>query len=238
MCIRDRLWLGLGQAAPPSAPWNAAANSPQGWRDSSLFVLFGYFSSHMHLAVAERGHEVVQYKWSCWERGLDEASSFSECKKDAKRNKHVSNRATMFPLLVTTFSKLRPAQGFLQSLDDVACSTGVVDRGSWLRIAQQYLSCALVRGCGIVCRLYCQSMATSAGALALLHLFGCNKKRSCRNVDSLPQWHAHPLHQKHHIALQDKVHRSPEFHASCVGVLPLSRSVSMAVTGKPARCVV
>ena len=50
-------------------------------------------------------------------------------------------------LEVATFDKLSPsAQGFLKSLSDVACSAGVVDRGSWLRIAQQYLSCALVRG--------------------------------------------------------------------------------------------
>ena len=38
---------------------------------------------------------------------------------------------TMLLLVVTTFGKLGPsAQGFLQSLADVACSTGVVDRGS------------------------------------------------------------------------------------------------------------
>ena len=48
----------------------------------------------------------------------------------------------MVPLMVTTFGKLGPsAQGFLQSLADVACSTCVVYRGSWLRIAQQYLCC-------------------------------------------------------------------------------------------------
>ena len=59
------------------------------------------------------------------------------------------------PLVMTTFGKLGPsAQGFLQSLADVACSTGVVYRGLWLRIAMQYLSCALVRGRGIVFRRY------------------------------------------------------------------------------------
>ena len=64
------------------------------------------------------------------------------------------------PLVVTTFGKLGPAAlGFLQSMADVACGTGVVDRGSRLRIAQQYLSCALVRGRGIVFRYYQQSMA-------------------------------------------------------------------------------
>ena len=83
---------------------------------------------------------------------MDEASLFSEC-EGAKRNKHVLNGATMVPLVVTTFGNLGPsAQGLLQSLADVACSTGVVDRDSWLRIAQQYLSFALVRGRGIVFR--------------------------------------------------------------------------------------
>ena len=60
---------------------------------------------------------------------------------------------TMLLLVVTTFGKLGPsAQGFLQSLADVACSTRVVDCGLRLRIAQQYLSCALVRGRGTVFR--------------------------------------------------------------------------------------
>ena len=63
----------------------------------------------------------------------------------------------MVALVVTTFRKPGPsAQGFFQSLADVACSTGVVDHGSWLRIAQQYLSCALVRGCGVVFLYYYQ----------------------------------------------------------------------------------
>ena len=49
----------------------------------------------------------------------------------------------MVPLVVSTFGKLVPsAQGFLHSFTDV------VHRGSWLRIAQQYLSCASVRGMG------------------------------------------------------------------------------------------
>ena len=66
---------------------------------------------------------------------------FREC-EGAKRNKNVLNGAAMVPLMVTTFGKLGPsAQGFLQSLADVACSTCVVYRGSWLRIAQQYLCC-------------------------------------------------------------------------------------------------
>ena len=67
------------------------------------------------------------------------------------------------PLVMTTFGKLGPsAQGFLQSLADVACSTGVVDRGLWLS-AMQYLSCALVRGRGIVFRRYYQGIAKSDG---------------------------------------------------------------------------
>ena len=71
-------------------------------------------------------------------RGLDEARLFSEC-EGGKRNKHVLNGAAMVPLVVTTFGKLGPsAQGFLQSLAGIACLTGVEDRGSWLRIAQQY----------------------------------------------------------------------------------------------------
>ena len=83
-------------------------------------------------------------------RGLDEARLFSEC-EGAKRNKHVLNGATMVPWVVPTFGKLGPsAQGFLLSLADVSCSTGVVDLGSWLRISQRYLSCALVCGCGTV----------------------------------------------------------------------------------------
>ena len=41
--------------------------------------------------------------------------------------------------MLTTFGKLGPAQGFLRSLADVACSTGVADLSSWLRTAQQYL---------------------------------------------------------------------------------------------------
>ena len=83
---------------------------------------------------------------------------------DAKRNKHVSNGATMVPLVVATFCKLDPsAQGCLQSSADVAGSSVVVGRGLWLRIARQYFSCALVRERGIVCRHYYQSIAESAG---------------------------------------------------------------------------
>ena len=66
-------------------------------------------------------------------RGLDEASLFSVC-EGAKRNKHVLNGATMVPLVVTTFGELSPsARGFLQSLADVACTSGVIYRGSGLK---------------------------------------------------------------------------------------------------------
>ena len=39
----------------------------------------------------------------------------------------------------------------LQRLADVACSTGVVDRGVWSRLAMQFLSWALVFGQGNMC---------------------------------------------------------------------------------------
>ena len=55
------------------------------------------------------------------------------------------------------------AQGFLQSLADATCSTGVVNHGSRLKTAQQCLSCALVRGRGIVFRYSYQSIAKRAG---------------------------------------------------------------------------
>jgi hypothetical protein len=47
----------------------------------------------------------------------------------------------------------------------VDCSAGVVDRGVWLRISRQYLSCALVRGRGhgIVFHHSYRSHAKSAG---------------------------------------------------------------------------
>jgi hypothetical protein len=82
--------------------------------------------------------------------------------EQAKTRKHVLNGATMVPLLMSTFGKLGPAaEGYLQNL--ATCSTGVVDRGVWLRIPRQYLSCALVRGRGIVFRHYYRSPAKSAG---------------------------------------------------------------------------
>ena len=65
-----------------------------------------------------------------------------ECER-AKREKHVLNGATMIPLVMTTFGKLGPsAESYLKSLADDTCSTGFVDRGVWLRVSKQFLSCA------------------------------------------------------------------------------------------------
>jgi hypothetical protein len=64
--------------------------------------------------------------------------------------------------VMTSFGKLgRAAEGYLQSHATTACSTGVDDRGMWLRIARQCLSCALVHG--VVFRHYYRSMAQCAG---------------------------------------------------------------------------
>ena len=69
----------------------------------------------------------------------------------------------MVPLVMSTFGKTGPsAQGFSQSLADIVCSTGVVHRGLWLRLALQYPSCALVRGRGNMFRHCYQSIAKSA----------------------------------------------------------------------------
>ena len=90
-------------------------------------------------------------------RGWNEVRLLSEC-ECAKRNKHVLNGVTMVLLVMLTFGKLGPsAQGLLQSLTDV------VDYGLWLRIAQQYLSCALVRRRCIVFYHFYQSIAKRAG---------------------------------------------------------------------------
>jgi hypothetical protein len=64
---------------------------------------------------------------------------------------------------MTSFGKLGPAaESYLQSLASIVCSTGVVDRGMWLRIGRQFLSCALVRGRVVFCHYY-RSMAKCAG---------------------------------------------------------------------------
>jgi hypothetical protein len=70
----------------------------------------------------------------------------------------------MVLLLLFTFGKLGPAaEGCLQNLATLVFSTGVVDCGVWLHISRQYLSCALVRGRGVVFRHYYRSLAKSAG---------------------------------------------------------------------------
>jgi hypothetical protein len=57
----------------------------------------------------------------------------------------VLNGVTVVQLVMSAFGKRIPAaEGHLQIFPTVACSTGVVDRGVWLRISRQYLSCALV----------------------------------------------------------------------------------------------
>ena len=45
----------------------------------------------------------------------------------------------------------------------IACSTEFVDRGVWVPIVKQFLSCALVWGRSIVFRHYCKSFAKCAG---------------------------------------------------------------------------
>jgi hypothetical protein len=57
---------------------------------------------------------------------------------------------------------------FLQSLATIACSTGIVDRGTCLCTARQYLSCASVCGLFVVfCHCY-RSMAKGAGKDVLM----------------------------------------------------------------------
>jgi hypothetical protein len=88
----------------------------------------------------------------------------------AETRKHVLNGATLVPLDMSTLGKLGPAaEGYLQNQGTLACSASVVDRGLWLPISRQYLSCALSivrgRGHGIVnvFRHYYRSLAKSAG---------------------------------------------------------------------------
>ena len=97
---------------------------------------------------------------------------YRECER-AKREKHVLDGATLIPLVMTTFGKLGPsAESYLKSVADVACSTGCVDLGVWLRIAKQFLSCASVRGRGILFRHYYQSIASvcEAGCLKMPYM--------------------------------------------------------------------
>jgi hypothetical protein len=92
-----------------------------------------------------------------------ESALFREAEQ-AKTRKRVLNGATMVPLVMSTSGKLGLAlEGHLQNLASVACSTGVVDPGVWLRISCQFLSCALVHGRGIAFRHYYRTSAKSAG---------------------------------------------------------------------------
>ena len=80
------------------------------------------------------------------------------------RSVSVPSERSMIPLVMTTLGKLGPsAETYLKSLADVSCSSGCVDRGVWLRIAKQYLSCASVRGHGVVFRHYYKTIAKCAG---------------------------------------------------------------------------
>jgi hypothetical protein len=95
--------------------------------------------------------------------GKSESVLFREAEQ-AKTRKHVLNCAIMVPLVTSTVGKLGPgAEGYLQNLATVTCSTGVTDLGVWLRISRQYLTCAFVRGRGIAFWHYYRSLAKSAG---------------------------------------------------------------------------
>ena len=75
----------------------------------------------------------------------------------------------MVPLVMTTFGKLGPsAVAYLNYLADVACSVGLVDRGVWIRIAKQYLRCALVKGRGVVFLQYYKSIAKRVGRIIVM----------------------------------------------------------------------
>ena len=72
------------------------------------------------------------------------------------------------PLVLSTFGILGPAaEGYLQKSASVACSTGFVDRGAWLRISRQYLSCALVR---LVVLYFVTTTAALLNVLALTYV--------------------------------------------------------------------
>jgi hypothetical protein len=117
---------------------------------------------------------------------------FRDAEKTKSRKHFVLNGATNVALVMSTFGELGPdADGFLQTLADVACSTGVVDRGMCLRISRQYLICALV-GRGIVFRYHNCSLASSAGrdfrdgAVVTLSWVACNFRSFAFLVLALP----------------------------------------------------
>jgi hypothetical protein len=132
------------------------------WHDPSLAngkrVDFHVFDTSVSV-----GCDVTIVDPTCPYLGKSEAVLFRAAEQ-AKTRKHVLNGTTMVPLVMSTFGKLgSPADGYLQNLASVACSTGVVDRGVWLRISRQYLRCALVCDCGIVFCHYYRSLAKNAG---------------------------------------------------------------------------
>jgi hypothetical protein len=60
--------------------------------------------------------------------------------EQAKTQKHLLNVATMVPLVICLCGEFGPtAEGCLQNLATVTCSTIVVDRGVWLRTSRQHL---------------------------------------------------------------------------------------------------
>ena len=50
-----------------------------------------------------------------------------------------------------------------RSMPTIHVPKATSDRGVWLRVAKQFLSCALVRGSGVVFRHYYKSIAKCAG---------------------------------------------------------------------------
>lgn len=57
------------------------------------------------------------------------------CYEKLKRDNHALNGATMVPWVITTFGKLgASAEGYIQNLSTVACSTGVAGRGMQLAL--------------------------------------------------------------------------------------------------------
>ena len=153
-----RHWHEFKVIPRPSSPagdfTQALENSPNGKRvDLHVFDMSGSIGADATIVDTT----APSY------RGMDVCAIFRKFEKQ-KCDKHVLEGATFVPLVMSTYGKLAPAaESYLQELATVACSTGVVDRGIWLRKSRQLLSCSLVRGRGIVFRHYYSSLAKSAG---------------------------------------------------------------------------
>ena len=81
-----------------------------------------------------------------------------------RHHPNISSMSEMHQYCMTTFCKIGPsAESYLQRLAYVACSTGFADRGVRLRVAKQFLSCALIRGRGVVIRHYYKIITKGAG---------------------------------------------------------------------------